>query len=153
MRPSGKHWFFRTIATSCLGAAALGCSLDASVGVPGTNPPPPPPSTPTGTLTQRWSIGGRFDARLCATYGADRMELVVRDDTGQVVARAFQPCEQLQMTVTLATGSYSGDAVLIASDGTPVSTTLTLRPFQVVRNTETFIDTDFPISSLLSRYG
>ncbi len=152
MRFSTTNWFVRTIYISCFSLATLGCSLDAAVDVTPTTSPPPP-STPTGTLTQRWSIGGQFDTRSCAVYGADRMELVIRDNAGQVVARAFQPCEQLRMTVTLATGSYSADAVLIATDGTPVSTTLSLRPFQIVRNTETFVDTDFPISSLLSRYG
>lgn len=151
MRLSPTNWLFRTIAVGCLGAAGLGCSLDATLGIPTTNPPPP--VTPTGTLTQRWSIGGRFDARFCATYRADRMQLVVRDQAGRVVAQAFQPCEQLQMSLTLPTGSYSGDVWLIGSDGTPVSTTLTLRPFQIVRGTETFIDTDFPISSLYAGLG
>ena len=151
MRFSTTNWFVRTISISCFGLATLGCSLDAAVDV--TGPPPPAPSTPTGSLTQRWSIGGQFDTRFCAVYGADRMSLVIRDNAGQVVARAFQPCEELRMTVTLATGSYSAEAVLITTDGTPVSTTLSLRPFQIVRNTETFVDTDFPISSLLSRYG
>lgn len=81
------------------------------------------------------------------------MQLVIRDPSGQVVARAFQPCEEMQMSVKLAPGSYSGDAWLIGSDGTPVSTTLSLTPFQIVQSTETFIDTNFPLSSLLSRYG
>lgn len=151
MRFTRTHWLFRAVTVGCLGIASLGCSLDATVDIPRTNPPPP--AAPTGTLTQRWSIGGRFDTRFCSTYGADRMQLVVRDNAGQVVARAFQPCEQLQMTVTLPTGSYSADAVLISTDGTPVSTTLSLRPFQIARNTETFVDTDFPISSLLSGLG
>ena len=142
--------FYATIATWTLSAAVCGCSLEAAVDVPGTSPPP---GTPTGTLTQRWSIGGRFDSRACTTYGADRMQLVIRDSSGAIVARAFQPCEEMQMTVTLATGSYLGDAWLIDYDGRKVSTTLSLKPFRVVRSTETFIDTDFPISSLLTAYG
>jgi hypothetical protein len=143
--------FFRTIAMSLFGSALGACTFEAAVDVPDNNPPPP--NTPIGTLTQRWSIGGRFDARYCTTYSADRMQLVIRDQSGQVVARAFQPCEEMQMSVKLAPGSYSGDAWLIASDGTPVSTTLSLTPFQIIPNTDTFIDTNFPLSSLLTRYG
>lgn len=87
------------------------------------------------------------------TYGADRMQLVIRDHAGRLIAQAFQPCEEMQMSVKLIEGSYLGDTWLIASDGSRVSTTLSLRPFQIRRNTETFIDTDFPISSLLTAYG
>ncbi len=148
MRSSMTNWFCSTIATWTLGAAALGCSFDAGIDIPGTRPPPA--ENPTGTLTQRWSIGGRFDARACIAYGADRMQIVIRDTAGYIVARAFQPCEEMQMSVKLTTGSYVGDAWLIASDGTKVSTTLSLRPFQILRGTETFIDTDFPVSSLLT---
>lgn len=147
MRSSTTNWFFSTIALGTLGAAALGCSFEAAVDVPNTRPPP---ATPTGTLTQRWSIGGRFDTRACVAYGADRMQIVIRDESGYIVARAFQPCEEMQMSVKLPTGSYLGDAWLISSDGTKVSTTLSLQPFQIVRSTETFIDTDFPVSSLLT---
>jgi len=150
MRTSVKNWFCRTILTCSLGAAAWGCALDASVGVTGNNPPPLPPATPIGTITQRWSIGGQFDASYCSTYGADRMQLVIRDRSGQIAATAFQPCSEMQMSVKLPVGSYTGDAWLIASDGTRVSTTLSLSPFQIARNTETFIDTDFPITSLLT---
>jgi hypothetical protein len=150
MRTSVKNWFYKTIATCSLGAAAWGCSLDASVGVPGNNPPPPPPVIPTGTITQRWSIGGQFDARTCTQYGANEMQLVIRDQSGRIAATAYQPCSEMQMSVKLPIGSYTGDAWLIAADGTRVSTTLSLTPFQIVRNTETFIDTDFPTNSFLT---
>jgi hypothetical protein len=149
MRASTTNWFFSTIATCALGAATWGCTFEAAVDVPGNDPPP---GTPTGTLTQRWSIGGRFDTRACVTYGVDRLQLLIRDTAGGIVARAFQPCEEMQMSVTLATGSYLGDAWLIDTDGRKVSTTLALKPFRILQNTETFIDTDFPISSLLTGY-
>ena len=148
MRSSTTNWFVSKIAMWTIAVAACGCTFDAGIGIPGTQPPPP--QTPTGTLTHRWSIGSRFDTRSCIAYGADRMELVIRDTGGYIVARAFQPCEEMQMSVKLPTGSYVGDAWFIASDGTKVSTTLSLRPFQILRSTETFIDTDFPISSLLT---
>jgi hypothetical protein len=78
------------------------------------------------------------------------MELVVRDASGYIVARAFQPCQEMQMSVKLPTGSYLADAWFLGADGRKVSTTLSLRPFEILRGTETFIDTDFPISSLLT---
>jgi hypothetical protein len=150
MRTSVKNWFYQTLVTCSLGVAAWGCALDASVGVAGNNPPPPPVSIPTGSVTQRWSIGGQFDARTCAQYGADQMQLVIRDQSGRIAATAYQPCSEMQMTVKLPIGSYTGDAWLIATDGTRVSTTLSLTPFQILRNTETFIDTDFPTNSFLA---
>ena len=150
MRTSVKNWFYQTIAACTLGTAVWGCALDASVGVTGNNPPPPPPPIPIGTITQRWSLGGQFDARYCRSFGADRMQLVIRDASNQIAATAFQPCSEMQMSVKLPIGSYTADAWLIATDGTRVSTTLSLSPFQILRNTETFIDTDFPTTSLLT---
>lgn len=138
MNSMATKWFF--LAAFALG----GCAVDASLDVPSVT------RNSTGSLTQRWSIGGRFDRSLCRAYGADRMELVIRDQTGRLVARAYQPCEEMEMTLTLAIGSYVGDAVLIAGDGSSVSTTLQLQPFRILRDTDTFIDTDFPISSLLT---
>ncbi len=150
MRSFTTNWFFSKMATWTIAIAACGCTLDAGIGIPGSQPPPPPLETPSGTLTQRWSIGSRFDTRACVAYGAYRMELVIRDTAGYIVARAFQPCEEMQMSVKLPTGSYVGDAWFLAADGTKVSTTLSLRPFEILNGTETFIDTDFPISSLLT---
>lgn len=118
-----------------------GCVADTAIVVPVRN---------TGTLTQRWSIGGRFNASLCAVYGADRMKLIIYDTTGRVVMRAFQPCREMEMSVLLETGAYTADAVLIGRDGTDVSTTLQLRPFRVTAGDDTFVDTDFPTDSMLT---
>lgn len=150
MGSSTTNRFFRTISFWGLSVMAWGCSLQGGVDITGN---PPPPTNPTGTLTQRWSIGGRFNAQSCAAYGADRMQLVVRDMAGNTVARAFQNCEDMRMTITLGVGSYSAEAFLVSTTGTPVSTTLQLRPFQIARGTDTYIDTDFPISSILNAYG
>lgn len=106
-----------------------------------------------GTLTQRWSIGGRFDPGLCAVYAADKMELTIKDTAGNVVARAYQPCREMQMSVTLAVGTYVADAVLIGSDGSAVSTTLPLQPFRINDGRDRFVDTDFPASSMLTVLG
>jgi len=134
------------IAIVLLGTFAAGCTAEASVGPIGV-----PPGN--GTLTQNWSIGSRsprIDPSLCATYGADRMELVIKDTRGRVVASAEQNCEEGEMTVTLPEGSYVADAVLIAADNTDVSTTLQLEPFRIYDGRDTFVDTDFPIDSMLT---
>ena len=129
------------IAIVLFGICGAGCTAEASVG-----PIDVPPGN--GTLTQRWSIGSSFDPNLCLTYGADRMELVIKDTRGRVVARAEQTCEEGEMTVTLPEGSYVADAVLIAADNTDVSTTLQLEPFRIYDGRDTFVDTDFPIDSM-----
>jgi len=125
-----------------LAASTAGCPIESEVFVP--------IGRDTGTVTQRWSIGGRFDAGRCRMFGADRMELVIRDTAGRTVARAYQPCREQQMTVTLREGTYVADATLLGSDGAEVSTTLNLQPFRILRNTDTFVDTDFPTSSMLT---
>jgi len=127
-----------------------GCTAEGSLSIPSPAPAPPPASTSTGTLTQRWSIGGSFDSNLCATYGADRMELVISDTAGRQVARAYQPCNEMRMTLTLAVGSYVADAVLIDRNNREVSTTLPLQPFSILNGIDTFVDTDFPTSSMLN---
>lgn len=142
MRDSIMKWAGSAAFVLSLAAAVVGCQAEAAVLVPVGREP--------GQVTQRWSIGGRFDSRLCRTYGADRMELIIRDTTGRTVARAYQPCEELQMSVDLPEGTYLGDARLIARDGSEVSTTLELQPFRILQGTETFIDTDFPRSSMLT---
>jgi hypothetical protein len=146
MKQSIAEWARAAITIASLGAFGAGCSAEASI------LPAPPPSQ-AGTLTQRWSIDGSFDPNLCSLYGADRMELVVRDTSGRIVARAYQPCEQMEMSVVLPEGAYVGDAVLLAADNREVSTTLPLQPFRVLRGTDTFVDTDFPTSSMLRVLG
>ncbi|MDI1446168.1 hypothetical protein [Polyangium sp. 6x1] len=142
MRDSILKWAGPVAFVLSLAPATMGCQAEGGIYVPVTRD--------TGTVTQRWSLGGRLDGRLCRTYGADRMELIIRDTSGRMVARAYQPCEELQMTVTLPEGTYVGDAKLIASDGSEVSTTLPLRPFRIYQGTDTFVDTDFPSSSMLT---
>jgi hypothetical protein len=142
MMDSMMKWAGRAVALVALAASASACVAQADLVVAGDG-------GPTGLLTQRWSIGGSFDDRLCADFYADQMELVIIDTSGYEIARAYQPCEQFEMSVELPTGSYEADATLIGYDDRPVSTTLSLQPFRVVRDTEIFIDTDFPIDSLL----
>lgn len=142
MHNSIVKWARSAAFVLTLAASTAGCAADAAIYVP--------VGRDSGEVTQRWSIGGRFDRRLCRTYGADRMELIIRDTAGGIVARAYQPCEEMQMTVDLPEGRYFGEAKLIARDGSEVSTTLELQPFRIFEDTETFIDTDFPRSSMLT---
>ncbi|UQA61956.1 hypothetical protein [Polyangium aurulentum] len=141
MMDSMMKWAGRAVALVALSASSA-CVAEADLVVAGNGP--------TGVLTTRWSIAGAFNDRLCADYYADKMELVIVDAGGSEVARAYQSCEQFEMSVELPTGSYSADATLIGYDDAPVSTTLTLQPFRIVRDTEIFVDTDFPTSSLLT---
>jgi len=142
MRNSIIQWAGPWALLLSLAPAAIGCQAEGAVFVP--------VGRSTGTVTQSWSLGGRFDAGRCRMFGADRMELVIRDTAGRTVARAYQPCRELQMTVTLPEGTYLADATLLGSDGAEVSTTLNLQPFRILRNTDTHVDTDFPTSSMLT---
>ncbi|MDI3284966.1 hypothetical protein [Polyangium sp. 15x6] len=137
LKSAGSAAFMLTLA-----ASTAGCPVGDDVYVVFGNE--------SGRVTQRWSIGGRFDRSLCRTYGADRMELVIRDMSDRTVARAYQPCEEMQMSVRLPEGMYKGDATLIARDGSEVSTTLELLPFRIIADTTTPVDTDFPTSSMLT---
>jgi len=142
MMHSMMKWAGRAVAFVALTASASACVAEADFVVAGNGP--------TGVLTTRWSIAGTFDDRLCADYYAERMELVIANASGGAAGTFSQPCEQFELSVELPTGSYVADATLIGYDGAPVSTTLTLQPFRIVRDTEIFVDTDFPADSLLT---
>lgn len=142
MMNSMLKWAGRAAAIVAIAVAAPACVVGADVVVPS--------SGPTGTLTARWSVDGAFDNSVCSDYGADQMELVINDVSGYEVARAYQPCEQFEVTVELPVGSYTADATLIGYDSRPVSTTLPVQTFRIVRDTDIFIDTDFPADSLFT---
>jgi hypothetical protein len=141
MREGNRKWALGTMVGLAL-ATAAGCTARADIY--------PLPSGNDGTFTVQWSVGGRFNASQCAAYGADQMELVITDASGRRVATAYQPCEEMKMTVPLPPGSYVADARLLDVRGRPVSTTLNLQPFSIYRGTDTAADTDFPASSMLT---
>jgi hypothetical protein len=140
MMNSMMKWAGRMAAAVALAVAAPACVVGADTVVAG--------SGPTGTLTARWSVAGAFDNRVCANYGANQMELVILDASGRQVANAYQPCEQFEMTVEMPVGTYTANATLLGYDNRPVSTTLPVQAFRIVRDTDIFIDTDFPADSL-----
>jgi hypothetical protein len=139
MFKSMAKWAGRAAAIGVLALGASGCFVDAGTVTAGE---------PTGTLTTRWSIANSFDAGLCDYYSVDEIELAVYD-RGGTTTRAYQPCEDFELTLELPIGSYEADATMIGFDNEAVSTTLALAPFQIIRDRDLLIDTDFPSDAFL----
>lgn len=144
-----RVWKLMGPLTSCAFAlgALSGCSLAVSPGPPGPGPGVAPASG--GTITVDWLVAGTDDPRLCASYGADQIEVVVYDQSGSEVATANAPCGSFSVTVPLPEGSYSADVTLVDRGGNSVTTTKPLNNLDVVPGTDLAVSLDFPTSSIL----
>jgi hypothetical protein len=124
---------------ACLGSTA-GCGGDENAESGGTR---------TGTLLQRWSIEGKQDASKCAQYKAERMRIVLYDESGGTVsATELAPCKDFQKKVTLRTQRYTGEAILVNASGDPVSQAQSLPAFEIGTATTYPAQIDFPASAM-----
>ena len=104
---------------------------------------------PTGALTVEWTIAGDTDPVDCAAFDVDRFELVIYDETDEVVDVVDPPCEAFGVTVDLLEGFYSADATLV--DGFDRSATVTepINSIRIVADSELVIPVDYPPGSFL----
>jgi hypothetical protein len=123
-------------------AAATGCSVRTTDGSP------PPTSSGYGTLTALWTLDGAADSDVCAFYAIDRVDVVVFDDAGFVIADALPICEDFGISFDVRTGWYSTEMTLLDFDGFAVSDTVVVEDLRVQRNTETVVDVDFPDATI-----
>ena len=100
-----------------------------------------------GTLTVDWTIGDAKDPRDCRDEAADSIDIVVTDPGGGVVGEFNDVCEAFATSISLAPGSYSGDATLLSTGGNPRTTAVDLGPFTIYGNDELVVPIDFPLDS------
>lgn len=129
--------FSTILSPLVLCAAFSGCFV-------GTSGHDPTPAQATGTLTASWTLAGSSKVADCAYYQVDRVNVVVVDDAGFVLVDEEPYCEDSPLSVDLDVGSYSTEVTLLDLYGHSVSDTVVVTDVRVLRDTEVFVDVDFP---------
>jgi len=106
-----------------------------------------PDPTPMGTLTTSWTLNGSAGPDSCGYYQVDRVHVAIVDDDGFVVVDEEPFCEDFDLSVDLSAGWYSSEVTLLDPGGHGVSDTV-VTDVRVVRDTEAFVDVDFPASGI-----
>jgi hypothetical protein len=128
-----------TLSSIALCAAASGCFV--------VEPAEPSPAA-EGTLTTGWTLDGSTDANACAYFRVDFVHVVIVDDAGFVILDEEPNCKDFELSVDLSTGRYSSEVTLLDFRGYAVSDTF-IADALVARDTETFVDFNFPDASIL----
>jgi hypothetical protein len=106
------------------------------------------PAQSIGTLTTSWTLDHASTADVCVYYHVDRVNVVLVDDLGAVVADEEPFCEDFGISHDLATGAYTTEVTLLDLDGYALSDTVVVHDVRVVRDTEVFVDVDFPDAAI-----
>ncbi len=123
-------------------AAFSGCFVSS----PGPDPKPDPVTV--GTLTAGWTLDGYATIDVCAYYQVDRVNVVLVDDYGDVIADEEPYCEDFEISFDLSTGWYGAEVTLLDVGGYAVSDTVVIDGVRVVRDAEVFVDVDFPDAAI-----
>lgn len=102
---------------------------------------------PSGLLTTTWTIDGSSRPEECTYHGVDAVRVIIVDDAGVAVLDEYAACEDFDMSVDLSIGMYSTQVTLLDAFGAPVSDTVVVNA-NVLRDTETFVDVDFPATGI-----
>jgi hypothetical protein len=100
-----------------------------------------------GTLTTGWTLDGSSYSDVCSYYQVDSVNVVIVDGAGYVVADEAMYCEDFGVSIDLSSGWYSSEITLVDWDGYAVSDTIII-DVRVPRDTEVFVDVDFPGGSI-----
>lgn len=128
---------FKTLASALslvvLGAALGGCIVTTD----------PTPGLGTGTLTIDWTLNGSSHPSACSHYWVDRVDVVLVDDFGDLVAHEEPYCEDFGISFELENGWYTTEVTLLDAERYAVSDTAITDVF-VRRNREAVVGVDFP---------
>jgi hypothetical protein len=122
------------LSSIVLWTAASGCVVTG---------PGPSPAPGVGTLSAGWTLAGSSHAAECLYYQVDRVNVVIVDDTGFVVADEVPYCEDFGLSFDLSTGWYSSEVTLLDAGGYAVSDTV-ITDVSVPRDTVVYVDVNFP---------
>lgn len=125
-----------------LALAALASALVCSGCVVHDDGPPP-----NGTLVVDWTISGTTNDAECSQYGADSIQVTVDDDNGVDIGTFEQSCEAFAESISLEPGGYTASAVLVDSNGKPLTTAVPINRFTIDGDDEFDIPIDFPADS------
>jgi len=141
MRSSCSKWGVGSLALAAA-VSLSGCFITTDDG-PSRGP------LPTGTLTVDWTIDGQRSGLDCADFGADRLELVIHDLSGDEVDEVDPFCETFEVSVDLVEDTYFADVTLVDGADRSVTLTKTLDDLDILEGTDLNVSVDFPIDSFL----
>jgi hypothetical protein len=104
-----------------------------------------------GTLTVQWTVSGRRDPSDCGGFGVERFVLSARS-VSSVPSDEEQgeaPCDAFQISMDLAPGSYTGDAILVDRLDRPLTLSVALEQVDIVAGREVLESVDFPVGAFL----
>jgi hypothetical protein len=128
----------RTLAGLLLTVGLSGCVVEANDA---------PYRERVGALIVDWTIDGSKSVEECNLSGSSTLDVTIVTSSGAVAGEFQQACESFATTITLAPGSYSGQAVLLDGAGRERTTSVQIRPFEVFSNDQLSIPIEFPANS------
>lgn len=139
---------YAAVSSCVLAVAGLtGCYVSTEP-LPGPEPGPLPViPVATGTLTVSWTVAGSHSAPACSQFGADDLQLVVRDSSQRPLMTVRAPCTDFSLPVKLPRGDYEAEAKLVDASGNDVSTALPIPDIRIVPGSNLTIDIEFPSTS------
>ena len=105
------------------------------------------PNNSPGSVAVDWTINGSIDPNYCTLSSAATFRLTIYDSHGASVGSYDSACTNFSVVVDLQPDTYTADALFVDAGGKARTTTATLAPFTIYRNTVTTVPADFPNSS------
>ena len=137
---------YRMLFGVALCAAFPSCLIEAGDGGGG----PGPVVVDSGSLVVDWTIDGSKDPDQCDQGAASAIDISVTAANGSSAGEFQQSCRAFATTIDLPRGSYTADAVLIDSSGQARTTSVQIRPFDILGGDQLSIPIDFSAGSFLA---
>lgn len=100
-----------------------------------------------GSLTLDWTINGSTDPSQCNQSVVTNIDILVTTPNGTPVGEFQQPCTDGVATISLSSGAYAAETVLLDRAGTERTTWIDIAPFTIYSNTDLAVSVDFPANS------
>jgi hypothetical protein len=139
-----KNWK----AKAWLAALALLLPCIWSGAPPGANAAEEPPLA-AGSLTLSWTLSGRREPLDCGGLGIDRFQLTLTAAGGADAEPWDAPCDAFQISIDLAPGTYTGEAVMVDRLDRPVTLNVAVEQLDIVAGRDVAKAVDFPMASFL----
>jgi hypothetical protein len=102
---------------------------------------------PNGTLIVDWTIDGTTDPAKCSQSNADSIQVTINDLNGDNIGTFDQSCNAFAESISLEPADYTASAILVDSNGKPLTTAVPINRFSIYGATELDIPIDFPADS------
>ncbi|MEY2931468.1 MAG: hypothetical protein RL033_2217 [Pseudomonadota bacterium] len=108
----------------------------------------PPPAV--GSVTLQWTLSGRREALDCGGLGIDRFQVSLTAAGATDAEPWTAPCDAFQISIDLAPGTYTGEAVMVDRLDRPVTMNVPVEQLDVVAGRDIAKSVDFPMAAFLN---